>query len=595
MDYWIDVINQAMIFAIFAVSLNLLLGYAGQVSIAHAAFGAVGGYAAGYLSSRYGTPFLVAALVGVSAAFVLGVLVSLPALRLASEFMILLTLAVQTIVLVLITSIDAFGGLYGLVDIETPAILGRELLRPGDYFVPLLVLTVMVVGFCWWIGESPFGRVLRGIREDQLATQSLGKNVLAYKVWVFGISSGIAGLAGVLLGFYGGVIAPGLYGFDQSMAIIVIVIIGGSGNLWGAVLGAFLVTGFEPFFDRVVQMDAEQAPLAQLVAYGVVLVLALRFRPQGLLPEGVSVLGPVRRMIGRVGPVGRGIGAAPPGGTDAARAAVPARVSSDATPPVAGDARQSASAPPLRVEGVSKSFGGIHAVNDLSFDLQQGQITGLIGPNGAGKTTVFNLLTGAVKPDAGRVLLDGEAITGWSMDEVARRGMTRSFQDVRIYPRLSVLDNVLLAVPDQHGEHIGELLMTPWRLPRDRVRARAAAFEELAFVGLADKATEVAGTLSFGEQKLLALARMLAMRSRVLLLDEPASGVDGRWVEQLVELIKRLRANGLTICIVEHNLEVVEQLSDHVYFMENGAITAGGTMQELTAQERLLEAYFGTA
>ena len=199
--YWTDVLNQALIFAILAMSLNLLLGYAGQVSVAHAAFAAIGGYTTAYLSLKHGTPVGVALVIGIAGAFLIGMLVSIPALLLTSEFVILLTLAVQTIILVLITSVAALGGLYGLTGLPTVHVLGKDLLRPSDWLVPLLIVSGIVLALLAWIGESPFGRVLRGIREDQLATQALGKDVFVKKVVVFGLSSGIAALAGMLVRF----------------------------------------------------------------------------------------------------------------------------------------------------------------------------------------------------------------------------------------------------------------------------------------------------------------------------------------------------------------------------------------------------------
>jgi branched-chain amino acid transport system permease protein len=226
----------------------------------------------------------------------------------------------------------------------------------------------------------------------------------------------------------------------------------------------------------------------------------------------------------------------------------------------------------VEVHGVSKSFGGIHAVRDLSFELVAGRVTGLIGPNGAGKTTVFNLLTGTIKPDAGSVFLNGEDITGWTLNRVAAAGMVRSFQDVRVFAGLTTLENVKMGA-----------------------RSDAYAAEQLAAVGLDGAANVLVGDLSFGEQKLVALARVLATDARVLLLDEPASGIDAAWVDRMLDIIDSIRRPDLAICIVEHNLQVVERLADHVYFMENGSVTAEGTMNELAGEERLTEAYFGAA
>jgi branched-chain amino acid transport system permease protein len=206
---------------------------------------------------------------------------------------------------------------------------------------------------------------------------------------------------------------------------------------------------------------------------------------------------------------------------------------------------------------------------------------------------VYNLLTGTIPPDAGTVLLHGQDITAWPIDRVARNGMVRSFQDVRIFPGLTVLDNVKMAVPGQRGEKLAALLFTPWRVMRDASRTEQRALRQLEFVGLTEKANVRAGELPFGEQKLVALARIMAAEAEVLLLDEPASGIDAEWVERMIEIIIRLRDHGLTVCIVEHNLHVVERMADQIYFMEQGRISATGTMQDLVEDKRLVEVYFG--
>jgi branched-chain amino acid transport system permease protein len=576
--YWIDVANQALIFAILAMSLNLLLGYAGQVSVAHAAFAAIGGYAAGYLSLKHGWSVGAAIVFGVALAFVIGVLISLPALLLSSEYLILLTLAVQTIILVIISSVAVFGGLYGLTGLPTLSVLGKELLRPGDWFGPLLIATALLYAALTWIGQSPMGRVLRGIREDQLATQALGKDVFLRKVVVFGLTSAIAAFGGALFGLYNGTVSPSLYGFTTSILLVAMVVLGGRGNMLGSVLGAVVVIGAQPFFEKVISLEPSAAALVRLLCFGVLLIVVLLVRPQGLLPETATLGSLLRR--GRARAQGEQVG-------------MSAEAFATELAAGAGTAHVERPEPVVEVRDVRKSFGGIKAVDGLSFELLEGRVTGLIGPNGAGKTTVFNLLTGALPPDEGTVSLFGEDITGWPIDRVARHGMVRSFQDVRVFPGLSVLDNVRMAVPDQRGESLRELFLTPWRVVRDQRRTRLLAENALRFVGLAHQQHVAVGTLPFGEQKLVALARILAADAKVLLLDEPASGIDSEWVDRMVEIIGRLRDQGLTICIVEHNLHVVERVADHIYFMEAGRISAGGTMEDLVQDERLVEVYFG--
>jgi branched-chain amino acid transport system permease protein len=248
----------------------------------------------------------------------------------------------------------------------------------------------------------------------------------------------------------------------------------------------------------------------------------------------------------------------------------------------------------LEVRGLTKSFGGIRAVNGMSMDLPRGLVTALVGPNGAGKTTVFNLITGAITPDAGIVRLNGVDITGRRPDEITRLGMVRTFQDVRVFPQLSVIDNVMLGIQHHPGEKLGNLFLRPALSKKFNDEARTKAGEWLDVVGLLPLREARAGSLGFGQQKLLAIARVLATEAEVLLLDEPASAIDINWVDTVLDFIDLLKDVGRTICLVEHSLHVVGRLADRVYFMELGAVTAEGSLAELTSDRRLAQAYFGT-
>ncbi len=610
MELQINYINQILIFVIFAVSLNLLMGYAGQVSVASAAFGALGGYATAYLWIHGHTSLIWSLLISIGVAGAAGLLVGLPALRLDTPWLILLTLAVQTIIVGLASSINTFGGAYGLQDISGLSIFGHPLRSPSNQLPLDLVVAALAFLVCWRFGESPYGRVLRAIREDEIATRALGKNVYTYKLSVFAITSAIAGVAGALLVVQGTVASPGTFSFDQSTAIIAMVIFGGMGNLLGSVLGAAVIVLATPFFQDVINLSPQFASEWRLVAYGLLIAIVMLLRPQGLIPEGFGL----SRLWRRGGVAATSVAVA----VDANPAAAPVNGPSPAglspapgprahpdpqpagggvTDP-AGEVGHRGHHPAdlvLEVRGLSKSFGGIVAASDLDLDLHQGTITALVGPNGAGKTTVFNLLTGAIRPDRGEIRLNGVELTGMTPNRVARLGMVRSFQDVRIFPRLSCLHNVMLAVQQQPGEHAGDLLLRPIHVARAERATQEQASRWLEFVGLGKLAATPVGALGFGQQKLVALARVLATDAKVLLLDEPASGIDHQWVEVMLDLIEQLRAQGRTVCIVEHNLNVVGRLADRTYFMELGRITAQGSFEALIGDQRLAEAYFGTA
>ena len=604
MELQISYLNTILIFSIFALSLNLLLGYTGQVSVAHAAFGAVGGYTLAYSFLNHGISLALGSLLAIVLSAAVGLVVGIPALRLSTEFLILLTLAVQTIIITLVTTSSSFGGTYGLQNVQGFTLFGTTLILPSDYLPLFIGLTVVVYLIVRRLGESPYGRVLRGIREDETACRSLGKNVFAYKLTVFAVTAGMAGLAGAMLVTQNQLASPSLFSFDQSTAIVAMVILGGTGNLLGSILGATILVLLTPFFESVLNFSPDKASLWRLIAYGLVLVVVMMVRPQGLLPEGTTPLRMVRRWVRRgvPGPLPPGEGLQAPAHT---RGATVVDLDQDAhaltelehhgalpdTVVTAGARGEVV----LSVSGLSKRFGGITAAEDLNMELRRGTITALVGPNGAGKTTVFNLLTGAIRPDAGQVVLLGQDISGLRPDEVAGHGMVRSFQDVRVFPRLSSLENVMLAIQGQPGEHASGLFLRPVATAKVERQARARALEWLSFVGMESYSDFPAGALAFGQQKLVALARVLATEAEVVLLDEPASGIDQHWVEAMLGLIEQLRDKGRTICIVEHNLHVVGRLADHTYFMELGRITAQGSFEELIGEKRLAEAYFGTA
>lgn len=568
MDFWLHVVNMILLFSILGVSLNLLLGYTGLASMCHAAFFGVGAYAAALTARGLGWPFPLTLLAALAVTTVLAGGVTVPALRVRGEYLILLTLAFQMVVYELMLSwVDLTEGRTGISAIPRPMLFGRTLVTPAQ-FLPLIALgAVIVFAVGYRVGESPFGRVLKAIRDDERATLAIGKSVLRFKVLVFCLSGALAAVAAALFAHYQAFINPFSFTLDRSIFLVALVVLGGTANLVGTLVGAAVYVGL-PELLRFLQARQDIVDAIRDFVFGGLLVLFMRFRPQGLLPERA------------------GIGRRPKPSVPAAGDIFAARPSRQA--PASGS-------PVLAAEGLSKAFGGIQAAEGLSLVLPSGKVTALVGPNGAGKTTVFNLLTGFLPPDAGRVVLHGRDVTGLTPWRTVGHGLARTFQDVRLFEHMTVLDNVAAAIPEQAGERLAPLFLTPWRASRAEGDTIARALGYLAFVGLAERAVDVASSLSFGEQKLAALARLIATEADVLLLDEPASGVDVQWIERILELIRRVAAAGKTVCIVEHNLEVVTAVADRAYFMDAGRIIAEGRPEELMADPRLAEIYFGKA
>jgi branched-chain amino acid transport system permease protein len=510
-------------------------------------------------------------------------LASLPASYLDARYMILLTLALSTAILAVVGAIPALGGATGLTSLPFPSVFGTTLLEPSQWFRVTLVIALIVLAICWRMVHSPFGRVLRGVRDDEVATRGVGKNVVRYKVTVFGVTAAMAGIAGALISYYDSSIQPGAFDLSQSLEIVAMIVIGGTANLLGSVLGATLLTLVTYVLSNVVNLSSTVTGYVQLFIYGALIIAFMMVLPQGLLRERWTL----ERLWAR-------LRHHPTASDEHAVTAEELAAARDAAVPVNGHTN-GAGRIALEATGLRKYFGGIRAADELNLELRTGQITGLIGPNGAGKTTVFNLLTRVIPPDAGVVTLSDQVVTDWTPNRIATSGMSRSYQDVRIFGRMSVLENVLIAIPHQPGESLFGLFFRPWAVHKFEREARRRALEHLEFVGLAEQADAEASSLAFGEQKLLALARLLATEAEVLLLDEPASGIDIDGVERMLQLIEQLRDRGKCVCIVEHNLHVVERLADRVYFMEAGRITAEGTMTELMGQERLSEVYFGSS
>jgi branched-chain amino acid transport system permease protein len=539
MGLFADYASQILIYAIFAVSLNLLVGYIGQVSIAHAAFGAIGGYTAALLALHAGISFWPSLALAALAAALAGVVIGTPALRLAPDYLILLTLAASATVTALIGSVDALGGEIGLNGVPVPEVFGQTLVRPTEWLPWLLLLFAVTLLVSLRIAKSPSGLLMLGIRENEVAARSLGKNVFAWKLSVFAATAAVAGMAGALLVYYGTVASPATFSLDQSMFIFAMLIVGGTGNLLGSVLGAALLVLLTPLLELVVHLPTDTAVL-------------VRLRPQGLVPE--------RRR-------GRRKAALQAASAETAGKARFAPVSlerlAEATEGGTSTDRKSGD-PVLVVRNLRKSFGGITAINDLSLTLKRHTVTALVGPNGAGKTTVFSLVTGMLRPDSGSVYLNGADITATPPNRTAHRGMVRSFQDVKIFGRLTALENVMYAFPNQPGENVLNLFLNPIKVRNRNREIQEHALAWLEFVGLADKSHQLAGDLSFGDQRLVTLARTIASGADILLLDEPTSGMDTQWVDRMIELIRLLPSLGKTVCIVEHNLQVVERLSDEV-------------------------------
>lgn len=566
MEYILHVLVMASLYVILATSFNLLIGFAGLFALSHAAFYGLGAYVTAILTTSLGVPFPLPLIAGIAFVAVVGVLVALPAIRVSGEYLVIISLALQIIVIEVVLNWRSLtGGGDGIAGIPNVVLFGGRLSSPGT-FLPLAIgFAVICFLVAWRLAHSPFGRALRAMRENASAAQACGKNLVYMKLTVFAFAAGLASVAGSLYAHYFNYVGPDGFTIDETIYILAMVILGGTGNLWGSLVGALVLVGL-PEALKLINMPVDIADKARLVIYGALLILILRVRPEGILSE------PQTRSV------------------TAAATADGSGVAPEQSPLTAPD--QADAEPILEGRGLHKSFGGITAVSGFDIVLRRGQITGLIGPNGAGKTTAFNLLTGFLRADSGEIRFKGRAIGGLRPHQIVGSGIARSFQDLRLFTRMTVLENVVVALPSQAGDNVLHAYFSPRRVAREEQVNAERAMEVLRFVGLAHKADERAENLSYAEEKLLVVARLLATGAEVLLFDEPLSGLDSNALQEIFPVMRRLAAEGKTICIIEHNLDVIKSLCDSVYFLDEGRTMAVGTPDELMNDPELATRYF---
>jgi branched-chain amino acid transport system permease protein len=556
------VLLLAFLLAIQAVSWNIISGYAGYVSLGHSMFLGVGAYTTGILAADFGlNPLAVAPLGGV-AAVVVAILVGLVLLRARGHAFVIITIALLFAVQVLVLNLRSVTHGSDGITLPLPPWPFRIQNMPFYYiFLGLLILTVAMSA---WIRRTKFGAGLIAIRDDEGKAAAIGVNTFRYKVVAYALSSFFIGVAGGVYAYFLTFLNPlGAFNILVSVTIVLSALLGGRGTLYGPVLGAF-----------VVQIANEGATTysggthSRVLIFGLALALVVLFLPAGLLPtvEGWWH----RRHPAAVQYIDQA------GALGTRRVEVRAPLA----PAPATDVE-----PLLSVRGVVKRFGGLVAVDHADLAVRPGTVTGLIGPNGSGKTTLFNLATGVVRADHGEVWFDGRRIDRLPPWDRCHLGLGRTFQLTRLFPSMSVLENLVAPLPDAR-----------WRtLARGGAGGVEAgrARDLLDFVGLGSFAKLPAGTLSYGQQKLVELAQVLMLEPKLVLLDEPAGGVNPSLVARLMEIVRQLNAQGVTFLIVEHNIPMVIELCDPVVVFSRGTVIAEGPPAAIRRDHSVLEAYLG--
>lgn len=577
--YGLSVMTTAGLFVLVVVSVQVILGEAGQLSFAHATFYGVGAYAVGVLSVRYGVPPWLCLLAGPLFAGVIALLVGRPVLRLKYFYLALATIGLGQIFAVVVNQTPGTtGGAMGLAPVAELDLFGFVINTYERRYYLVWVVAILVLLFTERALKYRVGRSLRAVATSEIAASTLGVRTANWKLLAFVVSALYAGLAGGLFAFVTGAVSPASFSFNAALLPIIMMLVGGPRSLWGGVLGAVLMTW-------LLNTLSGAQHYAGLV-YSIVLLLLLVFLPGGmtggLRREHRAWL---RARIGRRGSSPRADAGAIAFAADPVVAVMPIGPADDVAPVPAKIL--------LEIRGVTVDFGGLRAVDEVTLTVDEGSITALIGPNGAGKTTLFNVITRLQRPSAGEILFDGGSITRASAAAAARLGLARTFQNLRIFPNMSVLENVLVGC---HRHESSGIFAGGLGLPRQRAeerRSRARALHALALVGLEACAALPAATLPYGRQRLVEIARAVASEPHLLLLDEPAAGMNGAERTALVERIRAIRASGITVLLVEHDIELVMDLSDAVAVLDHGSLIARGTPEAVREDPTVIKAYLG--
>jgi ABC-type branched-subunit amino acid transport system ATPase component/ABC-type branched-subunit amino acid transport system permease subunit len=613
--YWMSVMLNAGLFAMLTLAVGLVLGQAGQLSFGHSAFYGMGAYAAALLSYRLHWPTLAALVIAAIVPGVIALIIGRPVLKLRYFYLALATIGLgQIFTVILIQLPSVTRGINGLNGIPTLSILGfnvGSLIR--QYYV-IWVPTIVILLLLQRGLKYRLGRSLRALATSEIASATLGIRTANWKLQAFVVNAIICGLAGGLFAFVTGSISPGSFSFNIAVLPIVMALVGGAETIWGGVLGAIIMWWAINYFTSLQKYSG--------VAYSLIMILLLLFLPAGILGIHPTSRAWFKRLIRRetltetaaVKPSGDAIDA-----TAVRTATAPAIAAGGARSVTASagsqpteqrgeligsgvlqedlarpksDARREG--PILSIDTASIAFGGLRAVSDVSFDVKEGTITALIGPNGAGKTTLFNAISRQQGLSGGRISFNGVDLTKLSPANAARLGMARTFQGLRIFFNMSVLENVLVGC---HRHERSGFWSCCLGFPRQRAeerRSRERAMDALALVGLLDVADKPAVSLPYGRQRLVEIARALASAPRLLMLDEPAAGMNASERADLVHKIATIRDAGVTVLLVEHDISLVMGISDTVNVLNYGRLIASGSPEAVKQDKGVIEAYLGT-
>lgn len=561
-EFWITQAIYIGLYALVALGLVLLTGVLGLTSFGQAAFVGLGAYATAYLTVQHHWSPWLTLWVSLSLTGAVAVVLGWITLRMSGHYLPLATMAWALSLYYLLGNLDALGKYDGIVGIPALA-LGGLALDSGRAFYYLLWSIVLLAAFAMLrLLDSRAGRALRAIKGGTTMPEAMGVDTFRAKVGAFVLAALLAAVSGWLFAHFQRAVNPSPFGLNKGIEFLFMAVLGGAGHVWGALVGAAAVKVLEDQLRALLPGLLGSSGNFEIIAFGIILVLVLQYMRDGIWAFVDRCLPRPQRAVDWRD------------AQDLPRRAQPRHAS-----------------PVLQVEGLRKEFGGLVAVNDVGFAVHAGEIVGLIGPNGAGKSTTFNLLTGVLQATRGAVRFAERSTGALPSRAIARLGMSRTFQHVKMMPSMSVLENVALGA-HLRGRAGGAAAML--RLDRDEERRlMREAHQQLERIGMAALLHEPAGNLALGQQRLMEIARALASDPVLLLLDEPAAGLRYQEKLQLADVLRQLRSEGLSILLVEHDMDMVMRLCDRIVVMEFGTKLMEGTPAQVQADPRVRAAYLG--
>jgi branched-chain amino acid transport system permease protein len=561
-NFTITLMNYIGIYAFAVLGLVLLTGVGGLTSFGQAAFVGIGAYATAWYTSVHGGSPWIGLLLALVLTGLVATVLGAATLRLSGHFLPLSTIAWGIAIYFLFGNIDAIGRYSGLSGI--PAITIGPISLAGNTAMYCFIwgLLGIVMLLCRNLLDSRKGRAIRGLRGGIAMVESLAIDSFRMRLAIFVIAGLLAGLSGWLYAHMQRYVSPAPFDIRPSIELLLMALVGGAGHIAGAVVGAAIITLLKNTLQDFLPAFTRYSAQLEIVVFGVLFIVLLQKARAGVVPM-------INRYLARP------------------RLVLPAQAQ-----PLARRARRIVSGlPVLTIQGATKRFAALAAVNDVSFEVMPGEVLGLIGPNGAGKSTLLNLITGTAKPNAGRIMFLDDDVTKLAPRHIAAKGVARTFQHVKLRPNMTLLDNVLLGT---YSRTRSGFLAGAIRLDRDEEEsAQFEALKQLKRVGLDEKAGELAGNLPLGQQRFLEVARALAADPVVVILDEPAAGLRRLEKQILSDLLRTLRKDGMTIVLVEHDMEFVMNLVDRIVVMDFGSKLAEGLPADIRAQARVQEAYLG--